>query len=120
MRTLGWLFRIVVLSWLILPGASAQPQTATSLFNGKDLTGWEHVGPGRFVIQDGLLKTEGGMGLLWYAARQFGDGVLRSIKRFGGHRLGGGRRRGRRGWGRGGGLPLVLFLIGHRSCRCFL
>lgn len=36
------------------------------LFNGRDLTGWEHVGPGGFVVEDGLLKTEGGMGLLWY------------------------------------------------------
>ena len=40
------------------------------LFNGKDLDGWQHVGPGRFVIENGVLKTEGGMGLLWYTKRE--------------------------------------------------
>ena len=35
----------------------------TQLFNGNDLKGWEHIGPGRFVIEDNLLKSEGGMGL---------------------------------------------------------
>jgi hypothetical protein len=29
------------------------------LFNGKDLNGWEHLGPGGFTIENGLLKTEG-------------------------------------------------------------
>jgi hypothetical protein len=38
----------------------------TPLFNGRDLSGWEHVGPGQFVLEDGVLKTQGGMGLLWY------------------------------------------------------
>ena len=26
------------------------------LFNGKDMTGWEHVGPGSFVIENGTAK----------------------------------------------------------------
>jgi hypothetical protein len=47
------------------------------LFNGKDLTGWEHVGPGRFVVENGLLKTEGGMGLLWHTGEKIGQAVLR-------------------------------------------
>ena len=51
----------------------------TPLFNGKDLTGWEHVGPGKFVVENGVLKTEGGMGLLWYAPRKLGRGVLRVV-----------------------------------------
>src|SRR6266436_8841741 len=79
MRMSGRLFRIVAFSWLILPGASAQPQAAISLFNGKDLTGWEHVGPGRFVVEDGMLKTEGGMGLLWYTGQQFGNTTIRVV-----------------------------------------
>jgi hypothetical protein len=49
----------------------------TPLFNGQDLAGWEHVGAGGFVIEDGVLKTEGGMGLLWFTERSFRDGVLR-------------------------------------------
>ena len=34
------------------------------LFDGRSLDGWEHVGPGKFVIENGVLRTEGGMGLL--------------------------------------------------------
>ena len=38
------------------------------LFNGKNLDGWKHVGPGEFVVENGVLKTVGGMGLLFVAA----------------------------------------------------
>lgn len=51
----------------------------TQLWNGKDLDGWKHVGPGRFVVENGLLKSEGGMGLLWYTRRKFGDCVIRVV-----------------------------------------
>jgi hypothetical protein len=51
------------------------------LFNGRDLAGWEHVGPGRFAVENGLLKTEGGMGLLWYTQEAFGNVVLRVVYR---------------------------------------
>ncbi len=49
------------------------------LFNGKDLSGWEHVGPGSFVVGQGMLKTDGGMGLLWYTREKFGNVVLRVV-----------------------------------------
>jgi hypothetical protein len=49
------------------------------LFNGKDLDGWEHVGPGKMVVEDGAIRTEGGMGLLWYTKEQFGDCVLKVV-----------------------------------------
>jgi len=49
------------------------------LFNGENLDGWEHVGPGKFVIEDGALKTEGGMGLLWFASEKFGDCTIRVV-----------------------------------------
>jgi hypothetical protein len=55
------------------------PSEVTQLFNGVDFNGWEHVGPGRFVLEDGLLKTEGGMGLLWYTRETFGDCILRVV-----------------------------------------
>src|SRR5689334_7034717 len=42
------------------------------LFNGRDLEGWQHVGPGQFVIEDGVLRSEGGMGLLWYTGEKLG------------------------------------------------
>lgn len=51
----------------------------TQLWNGKNLLGWEHVGPGKFGVEDGMLKTEGGMGLLWYTRRKFGNCVIRVI-----------------------------------------
>jgi Domain of Unknown Function (DUF1080) len=46
------------------------------LFNGKDMTGWRHIGPGEFVVEEGALVTRGGMGLLWYEAKRFRDFVL--------------------------------------------
>lgn len=58
-------------------GLHAQDAMWTPLFNGQDLAGWEHVGAGGFVIEDGVLRTEGGMGLLWYTERPFQNVVLR-------------------------------------------
>lgn len=49
------------------------------LYDGKDLTGWKMTGPGQFVIEDGLMKTEGGMGLLYYTKEKFGNCVLRVV-----------------------------------------
>jgi Domain of Unknown Function (DUF1080)/DinB superfamily len=57
---------------------SAQPQ---QLFNGKDLQDWKMVGPGRFSVENGQLKTEGGMGLLWYTGRMIGNETLRVVFR---------------------------------------
>jgi hypothetical protein len=50
-----------------------------TLFDGKSLDGWEHIGPGKMVLEDGLLRTEGGMGLLWYTREKIGDGVIRVV-----------------------------------------
>lgn len=49
------------------------------LFNGKDLAGWKMAGPGRFVVQGGSMKTEGGMGLLYYAGEKFGNATIRVV-----------------------------------------
>ena len=49
------------------------------IYDGKSLEGWQMVGPGRFVIEDGLMKTEGGMGLLYYTKQKLGDCVLRVV-----------------------------------------
>lgn len=53
----------------------------TPLFNGKNLDGWQHVGPGQFVIENGMLRTEGGMGLLWYTREKLGDATIRVVFR---------------------------------------
>lgn len=47
------------------------------MFDGDSLSGWSHAGPGGFDVVDGALRTDGGMGLLWYSARSFGDLDLR-------------------------------------------
>ena len=49
------------------------------LFNGRDLTGWTHVGPGQFVVENGQLRTQGGMGLLWYNREKLGNVVIRVV-----------------------------------------
>ncbi|MEU6645608.1 ThuA domain-containing protein [Saccharomonospora sp. NPDC046836] len=50
------------------------------IFNGTSgsLRGWEQAPGGRFVLgEDGLLRSEGGLGMLWYAARPYGDFSLK-------------------------------------------
>lgn len=59
----------------------AQDSTWTPLFNGHDLADWTHVGDGQFVVEQGMLKTDGGMGLLYFARRPFRDVVLRVVYR---------------------------------------
>jgi hypothetical protein len=56
------------------------------LFDGKTLDGWAHVGPGQFVVDDGVLRTEGGMGLLWYTREKLGDCVIRVVYKTAGRR----------------------------------
>ncbi len=71
---------IALVFTLLLSLACAAPEEpATQLFNGRDLTGWRHVGKGEFVVEDGLLKTVGGMGLLVYDGEKFGDAVLKVV-----------------------------------------
>lgn len=44
------------------------------LYNGKDLTGWKHVGPGSMTVEsDGLIHTHGGMGLLYWTGGKIGN-----------------------------------------------
>jgi len=51
------------------------------LFNGKDLTGWKHVGPGSQYVEDGLIKSHGGMGLLYRTGEKFGNCTIRVVFR---------------------------------------
>ncbi|MGW0775639.1 ThuA domain-containing protein [Streptomyces sp. NPDC002835] len=51
--------------------ADCKPRTGyRALFNGETLDGWKQAGPGRFDVVDGELHTVGGMGLLWYQAKE--------------------------------------------------
>ena len=49
------------------------------LFNGKDLTGWKHVGPGHMTVDNGLIRTHGGMGLLYWTPGPVGNCVIRVL-----------------------------------------
>ena len=51
------------------------------LFNGKDLAGWKHVGPGEMTVEDGIIQTHGGMGLLYWAGQKFGNCKIRVVYR---------------------------------------
>ncbi len=63
------------LAWVA--GKALAKDGFVDLYNGKDLTGWQMTGPGQFVMEkDGSLRTEGGMGLLWYKEKKFKDFVL--------------------------------------------
>jgi hypothetical protein len=57
----------------------AQSGDWQQLFNGKDLTGWKHVGPGNHIVEDGLIKTQGGMGLLYWTGGKVGNCVIRVV-----------------------------------------
>ena len=59
--------------------AGAEEGGWKQLFNGKDLTGWKHVGPGGMTVEDGLIKTHGGMGLLYWTAGEVGDCTIRVV-----------------------------------------
>ncbi len=49
------------------------------LFDGKDMSGWQHVGPGEFTLESGNLVTHGGMGLLWHTGEKLGNCVIRVV-----------------------------------------
>lgn len=49
----------------------------TPLFDGATLDGWQQAGPDGFTVVDGMLQSSGGMGLLWYTKKQFGDFILK-------------------------------------------
>ena len=63
---------------LLLPVA-LMSQEWKPLYNGENTDGWEHVGDGSFVVEEGILKSQGGMGLLWYTGQQFEDVQLRVV-----------------------------------------
>jgi type 1 glutamine amidotransferase len=58
--------------------ADCKPRTGyRSIFNGETLEGWKQAGPGKFNVVDGELRTEGGMGMLWYQAKELGSYSLK-------------------------------------------
>ena len=74
------IFLAILIVWaLVATTASAQDGEWKQLFNGKDLSGWKHVGPGNMIVSDGLIETQGGMGLLYWTGGKLGDCVIRLV-----------------------------------------
>jgi hypothetical protein len=71
----------LILGLALFPGR-AMADEWKQLFNGKDLTGWQHVGPGGDTVEDGLIRTQGGMGLLYWTGGKVGNCVIRVVYRF--------------------------------------
>ncbi|MFF3930471.1 ThuA domain-containing protein [Streptomyces hirsutus] len=59
--------------------ADCRPETGyTPLFDGSATTGWKQAGPGGFTLADSTLTSYGGLGMLWYSAKEFtGDYSLK-------------------------------------------
>jgi hypothetical protein len=74
--------RLALLCLALAGLASASPAQTSEwkqLFDGKDLTGWKHVGPGEMTVEDGLIQTHGGMGLLYWTGGKLGDCTIRVV-----------------------------------------
>jgi Domain of Unknown Function (DUF1080) len=68
--------------FILTSGISSNAQDKSEwrqLFNGKDLTGWKQVGPGSHYVENGLLKSKGGMGLLVWQGEKFQDCIIRVV-----------------------------------------
>jgi type 1 glutamine amidotransferase len=51
--------------------ADCRPENGyTTLYNGST-TGWSQAGPGAFTNSDATLTSTGGLGMLWYSAKEF-------------------------------------------------
>ena len=69
----------VIICFLAFASNLIQAQEWQQLFNGKDLSQWEQIGPGEFVVENGVIKTIGGMGMLLYPSEKFGDVIIRVV-----------------------------------------
>ena len=82
MRRTALLAAFIFATPLLFSGAAAAPPPQKAwkgLFNGKDLTGWKHVGPGEMTVADGLIQTHGGMGLLYWTGGKVGNCRIRVV-----------------------------------------
>lgn len=57
--------------------------SAEQLFNGKNLDGWKflgrQLGEQGFAVDDGILHTTSGKGLLWYTRSKIGNATIRVV-----------------------------------------
>src|SRR5579864_8838376 len=75
------LLLLAILLPAVFASGATPPGRVQELFNGTDLTGWKHVGPGSMSIENGLLRGHGGMGLLYWAGGPFGNCTFHIVYR---------------------------------------
>ncbi|GAB3444901.1 lectin [Actinophytocola sediminis] len=51
--------------------ADCRAETGYTTLFGNSTTGWSQAGPGSFALADSTLTSQGGMGMLWYSAKEF-------------------------------------------------
>jgi hypothetical protein len=69
---------LLALAAVLLRGTVAAAEWK-QLFDGKDLKGWKHAGKGEMTVENGLIQTHGGMGLLYWTGSKLGDCVIRVV-----------------------------------------
>jgi hypothetical protein len=64
----------------VLPDLPA-PDTSgwIQLYDGVDLKGWKHVGPGSMDVENGLIRGHGGMGLLYWTGGKLGNCKIKVV-----------------------------------------
>jgi hypothetical protein len=79
-------FALLVVSLLATPIFAAKKAKKegkasrwTTLFDASHTNGWEMVGPGELKLENGELVTYGGMGMLWYNQKKFGNCAIRVV-----------------------------------------
>lgn len=70
---------VLVATISLMSACNAQTTEWRQLFNGKDLTGWKHAGPGFMSVENGMIRGNGGMGLLYWAGEKFGNCVFKVV-----------------------------------------
>ena len=76
---------VILLSiWCLYFGGQPGSSTTSNdqwiqLFNGKDLSGWKHIGRGTHMVEDGMIRSKGGMGLLYYTKKKFENCIIRVV-----------------------------------------
>jgi Domain of Unknown Function (DUF1080) len=74
------LFMALVYMFVLATAAGvAAQQSSRALFNGTNLDGWQQVGPGSFLVKEGMMKTQGGMGMLWYTREKIGHAIVHVV-----------------------------------------
>ncbi len=70
---------LLALILLLALHLAAQSDGWIQLFNGRNLDGWKHVGPGSMIVENGLMRTHGGMGLLYWTSGPVGNCTIRVV-----------------------------------------